>query len=266
MHEALDGYVIKGLSHNICFLKELVRHPRFGKGDTSTKFIPQEYPDGFHGVQVRRRILIPFVACCPMPAGGKAKTSERASDAYIYIPPPKQNQTTQLTPQETGHALATAVLMHLMKLDAASTIEGQLKSGDSAGGPMVEDTLFVHLGKGAAARVYEVSVDEASNGTATVVKVTGPGEAGGEEAARVVTIKDIDWELGEPIFRASFDGALRTLQCLGTDTLGWVTYRVTGWPSSGIWRGRRTAHPPPPPPTPPPHAAPRCTTAGRTCP
>ncbi len=54
MHEALDSYVIKGLSHNLCFLKELVRHPRFGRGDTSTKFIPQEFPDGFHGVKVGR--------------------------------------------------------------------------------------------------------------------------------------------------------------------------------------------------------------------
>lgn len=53
MHEALDSYVIKGLSHNLCFLKELVRHPRFVKGDTSTKFIPQEFPEGFHGVKVR---------------------------------------------------------------------------------------------------------------------------------------------------------------------------------------------------------------------
>lgn len=137
--------------------------------------------------------------------------------------PSKQHR--QLTPQETDHALATAVLMHLMKLDAASTIEGQLKSGDGAGGPGLDDTLFVHIqGKGKGkdgTRVFEVSVDEASTGAATVVKVKGP-DGGEGDAARVVTIKDIDWELGEPIFRASFDGALRTLQCLGTDTLGCV--------------------------------------------
>jgi acetyl/propionyl-CoA carboxylase alpha subunit len=55
MNKALDGYVIKGLSHNLCFLKELCRHPRFQKGDTSTKFIPQEFPDGFKGVKVCER-------------------------------------------------------------------------------------------------------------------------------------------------------------------------------------------------------------------
>lgn len=39
--------------------------------------------------------------------------------------------------------------------------------------------------------------------------------------ARSVTVKDIDWELGEPLFRAHMDGGLRTLQCLKTHTLGY---------------------------------------------
>ena len=50
LNEALDSYVIQGLNHNLCFLKELARHPRFAKADTSTNFIPQEFPEGFHGV------------------------------------------------------------------------------------------------------------------------------------------------------------------------------------------------------------------------
>lgn len=112
-----------------------------------------------------------------------------------------------------------------MKLDAASTIEGQLKSGP----PEIDDTFFVHIqGKGKGkdgTRVFEISVDEASTGAATVVKVKGPlGDGEASDASRMVTIKDIDWELGEPIFRAAFDGAPRTLQCLGTDTLGCVAF------------------------------------------
>lgn len=59
--------------------------------------------------------------------------------------------------------------MYLLKLDAAATIEGQLKSADGAGGPVVEDTLFVHLGKGKEAAVYELAVDESSTGCVCVV-------------------------------------------------------------------------------------------------
>merc|ERR1712137_999433 len=49
MRHALDTYIIKGLDHNICFLRAVMDHPRFLKGDLSTKFIGEEYPQGFHG-------------------------------------------------------------------------------------------------------------------------------------------------------------------------------------------------------------------------
>lgn len=71
---------------------------------------------------------------------------------------------------------------------------------------------------GAKAESFELTVDAASNGTSTVVNVTDTSKGGGP--ARVVKIKDIDWQLGSPIFRATMDGVLRTIQCLGTETLG----------------------------------------------
>lgn len=46
---ALDSYVIRGVNHNICFLRSVLEHPRYIKGDITTKFIPEEYPEGFKG-------------------------------------------------------------------------------------------------------------------------------------------------------------------------------------------------------------------------
>ena len=48
MQAALDAYYIRGVSHNIGFLAALVAHPKFAAGDTTTNFIADEYPDGFH--------------------------------------------------------------------------------------------------------------------------------------------------------------------------------------------------------------------------
>jgi len=45
--EALDSYVIHGVKHNIAFLRELCDHQKFIDGDITTKFIEEEYPDGF---------------------------------------------------------------------------------------------------------------------------------------------------------------------------------------------------------------------------
>lgn len=40
MIKALDSYVIRGLNHNINFLRDCMTHPRFIAGRLSTGFIP----------------------------------------------------------------------------------------------------------------------------------------------------------------------------------------------------------------------------------
>jgi propionyl-CoA carboxylase alpha chain len=52
MEQALDEYVVQGLVSNISFLRSVFRNPRFRSGKYSTKFIPQEYPNGFKGVEL----------------------------------------------------------------------------------------------------------------------------------------------------------------------------------------------------------------------
>uniref|UniRef100_UPI00398EF4B6 propionyl-CoA carboxylase alpha chain, mitochondrial n=1 Tax=Pristiophorus japonicus TaxID=55135 RepID=UPI00398EF4B6 len=49
MEEALDNYVIRGVTHNIPLLREVIIHPRFVKGDITTNFLSEVYPDGFKG-------------------------------------------------------------------------------------------------------------------------------------------------------------------------------------------------------------------------
>ncbi|NXN34773.1 PCCA carboxylase, partial [Rhinoptilus africanus] len=65
MEEALDNYVIRGVAHNISLLREVIVHPRFVKGDISTKFLPEVYPDGFKGhklTDLERRELLATAA------------------------------------------------------------------------------------------------------------------------------------------------------------------------------------------------------------
>nr|XP_055100157.1 propionyl-CoA carboxylase alpha chain, mitochondrial isoform X4 [Symphalangus syndactylus] len=49
MADALDNYVIRGVTHNIALLREVIVNSRFVKGDISTKFLSDVYPDGFKG-------------------------------------------------------------------------------------------------------------------------------------------------------------------------------------------------------------------------
>ncbi|XP_072035304.1 propionyl-CoA carboxylase alpha chain, mitochondrial-like isoform X2 [Amphiura filiformis] len=52
MRQALDSYVIRGVTHNISLLQDVIAHPRFISGDISTKFLEEEYPEGFKGLQL----------------------------------------------------------------------------------------------------------------------------------------------------------------------------------------------------------------------
>lgn len=59
---ALGEYVISGISHNISFLQAILDHQRFIDGDISTKFIDEEYPDGFLGAELTSAINQIFIA------------------------------------------------------------------------------------------------------------------------------------------------------------------------------------------------------------
>jgi len=49
MKEALDTYIIRGLNHNVNFLRDVLLNNRYCSGNITTKFIPEEYPSGFKG-------------------------------------------------------------------------------------------------------------------------------------------------------------------------------------------------------------------------
>jgi len=67
MIDALNGYRIEGISHNINFVNAVCNHPRFREGRLSTNFIAEEYPDGFTGAPLpetteRRMVAVAVVA------------------------------------------------------------------------------------------------------------------------------------------------------------------------------------------------------------
>ena len=52
METALDEYVVQGLGNNLTFLRSVMRNKKFRTGHYSTKFIGEEYPEGFKGVEL----------------------------------------------------------------------------------------------------------------------------------------------------------------------------------------------------------------------
>lgn len=62
MRDALDGFQIEGIGHNLPFLSAVMDHPKFVSGDITTAFIAEEYPDGFDGVTLPEAMLYKVAA------------------------------------------------------------------------------------------------------------------------------------------------------------------------------------------------------------
>jgi propionyl-CoA carboxylase alpha chain len=62
MRDALDNYVIRGPTHNIPLLRDIVVEDVFRSGMYDTKYLPQTYPDGFKGATLNKREEVDLAA------------------------------------------------------------------------------------------------------------------------------------------------------------------------------------------------------------
>ncbi len=83
--DALDQFVVDGISDNVDFLSALMQHPRFRKGDLATDFIADEYPDGFDGAPADAQLIEDLTAIAGMVA---VITDERAAEIDGQLGPP----------------------------------------------------------------------------------------------------------------------------------------------------------------------------------
>ena len=57
MRNALDGFEVEGIGHNLPFLSAVMDHPKFVSGEMTTAFIEEEFPEGFVGVDLEEAAL-----------------------------------------------------------------------------------------------------------------------------------------------------------------------------------------------------------------
>ena len=56
--DALDNYAIRGVTHNIPLLRDILTEPTFLSGTFTTNYLPEVYPEGFQGHQLTKVIQI----------------------------------------------------------------------------------------------------------------------------------------------------------------------------------------------------------------
>src|SRR3954454_2366583 len=83
--DALDQFVIDGISDNVDFLSALMQHPRFRSGEITTGFIAEEYPDGFEGAPADKQLIEDLTAIAGMVS---VITAERSAEISDQLGPP----------------------------------------------------------------------------------------------------------------------------------------------------------------------------------
>ncbi len=83
--DALDQFVIDGISDNVDFLSALMQHPRFREGNLATDFIADEYPEGFDGAPADQRLIADLAVIAGMVS---VITDERAAEIDGQLGPP----------------------------------------------------------------------------------------------------------------------------------------------------------------------------------
>lgn len=92
LDKAMDEYVVQGVAHNIGFGQSIIANEHFAKGDYSTAFIPDYYPDGFKGEALKDDCMHKLaLACHQMKNISSSHYKEAAERANVH------NQTVYVT-------------------------------------------------------------------------------------------------------------------------------------------------------------------------
>ncbi|ORZ36413.1 carbamoyl-phosphate synthase L chain, ATP binding domain-domain-containing protein [Catenaria anguillulae PL171] len=101
MERALDAYVIKGVTHNIPLIRDVLAKKRFRDGKLSTGFLPEEYPEGFKGHKLEGQSLDQFVcvaAALQAMRVARQHTFSNYPSSYKWDPRPTHTFELEVTP------------------------------------------------------------------------------------------------------------------------------------------------------------------------
>ncbi len=120
MREALNGFVIRGISSNIPFQAALLAHPKFAEGDFNTGFIAEHYSKGFSATDVAHDDPLFLVA---LAAFVRRKARERSAGISGQLPGHGVKSLPDLVVVVLG--AGGAQTHHPVRIDAFEPVSGK---------------------------------------------------------------------------------------------------------------------------------------------
>uniref|UniRef100_M4B5X8 Propionyl-CoA carboxylase alpha chain, mitochondrial n=1 Tax=Hyaloperonospora arabidopsidis (strain Emoy2) TaxID=559515 RepID=M4B5X8_HYAAE len=200
MKAALDNYVIRGPGNNVSFLQDVYRHPRFVSGKITTKFIEEEYPEGFSGVKLTPLEMEDLRVVGAIMHLRKAGTSSQMSDRVRSIPTKDFGRFDFLNKDELAIVSdQVGVVPRLRAVTSDLSSEQVIALAEQNELEKAGAQLFVSVdgpfGESKPVVVVEVDVENKQHqrNTMTLAKVDKKWHV----------MSDVDWSLNGPLFKAS---------------------------------------------------------------
>ena len=173
--DALDRFVIDGIRHNIPFLASIMANPRWRDGRLSTRFIDEEYPDGFTQ---------------EAPVGAKARVFVAVALAIDHALDRRRGAMTGLTRPHLRYDGARSVLLERTRFDVTVTVDDDLHVAFPDGGEPMRVASAWRPGD----RVWEGTVDGAAIAliVAPILNGTTLAHGGLVAQTRVLTARQAD--------------------------------------------------------------------------
>ena len=172
----MDLYVIRGVGHNVAFLRDIMSHPRFESGAITTQYIREEYPEGFHGVEVTPTIANTMAATAAVMQAVQDTTAFTISGRSPYAKSP-----SALKKVTVWLHFACCCLTHSNFLQIIVIGESEIES-------MV------------------TQVEGANNTWKVRMTPLKNGEAVGLSKEEEVTFSNVEWNPGAPLFLSDVNG------------------------------------------------------------
>ncbi|KAJ2694927.1 hypothetical protein GGH99_000409 [Coemansia sp. RSA 1285] len=175
MCHALDRYLIKGVTHNIPLLRDVVASADFAAGRTSTSFLAEHYPHGFKGHrltdQSAARLAAVSGALALIRQARDAKRSDAASADFAVLLPQLRDDGS-VAKREAAVSVSLASGAHSIALDG--TNEFRVATAlDGAADPTVQ-TLRIRWAVDQPFVEIEDAESGSGSGSSSVVQFLDP--------------------------------------------------------------------------------------------
>uniref|UniRef100_A0A8D0R7D2 propionyl-CoA carboxylase n=1 Tax=Sus scrofa TaxID=9823 RepID=A0A8D0R7D2_PIG len=256
MENALDNYVIRGVTHNIALLREVIINSRFVEGDINTKFLSDVYPDGFKGHKLtedERNQLLAIASSLFVASQLRAQRFQEPENSRVPIIKPQvanwelsirlHDEVHTVTASNSGPTFSVEV--DGSKLNVTSTwnlaspllsvsIDGtqrtiQCLSRDAGGNMSIQflGTVYkVHILTKLAAELNKFMLEKAAEDTSSILHSPMPGVVvavsvkPGDLVAEGQEICVIEAMKMQNSMTAGKTGKVKSVHCKAGDTVG----------------------------------------------